>query len=105
MMHSPSVPTNLPFTFDYRFCLKWFVYEILRSEFCHAVTVDTLPIVVNTILIKEDCIVRSYKWSTAGTGGMWSILYYWIDTDEVAAMNTAEQIREFRDTRYSEERP
>ena len=28
-----------------------------------------------------------------------------IDADEVATTNTAEQIREFRDTRYSEERP
>ncbi|AXG09690.1 hypothetical protein [Haloplanus rubicundus] len=27
-----------------------------------------------------------------------------IDADEVATTNTAEQIREFRDTRYSEER-
>ncbi|PSQ38463.1 hypothetical protein BRD08_01135 [Halobacteriales archaeon SW_10_66_29] len=28
-----------------------------------------------------------------------------IDADEAATTNTAEQIREFRDTRYSEERP
>ncbi|MFC7059116.1 hypothetical protein [Halovenus salina] len=28
-----------------------------------------------------------------------------IDADEVATTNTAEQIRAFRDTRYSEERP
>ncbi|QGX94824.1 hypothetical protein EI982_08480 [Haloplanus rallus] len=28
-----------------------------------------------------------------------------IDADKVATTNTAEQIREFRDTRYSEERP
>ena len=28
-----------------------------------------------------------------------------IDTDEVATTNTAETVREFRDTRYSEERP
>jgi len=28
-----------------------------------------------------------------------------IDADEVATTNTAEHIREFRDTRYSEERP